>query len=176
MTADGPQVETGYDRAAPDVSVVFSTKNRADQLKDCLDYVDRLNSPRPWELVVVDNGSTDQTACVLSEYKARAPFPVRILYEGRAGKARAMNQALRASRGEIIALIDDDCYVAPDHIDRVLETFKDPRIGFAGGRVELFDPTDYPLTIRTSTEPDLLAPRISHPGRSGMSNSRRADR
>ena len=70
-----------------------------------------------------------------------------------------MNQGLRVARGDIIALIDDDCYVEPDYIDRVLEIFKDPRIGFAGGRVELFDPTDFPMTIKTSTERELLPPR-----------------
>ena len=57
-----------------------------------------------------------------------------------------------------MGLIDDDCYVAQDYIDRVREIFDDPRIGFAGGRVDLFDPTDCALTIRTSTEREFLPP------------------
>jgi glycosyltransferase involved in cell wall biosynthesis len=144
---------------SPAVSLLFCTRNRAGQLKTCLEHISRLHSLRTWELVVVDNGSTDETGRILSEYAAMVPFPTAILYEGRAGKSRGLNQGLRVARGEIIALIDDDCYVAPDHIDRVLDVFADPRIGFAGGRVELFDPTDFPMTIKTSTERELLPPR-----------------
>jgi glycosyltransferase involved in cell wall biosynthesis len=141
------------------VSLLFCTRNRAEQLKSCLEHIARLISSCSWELVIVDNGSTDDTGRILSEYAAITPFPTVILYEGRAGKSRGLNQGLRVARGEIIALIDDDCYVEPDYIDRVLEIFEDPRIGFAGGRVELFDPTDFPMTIKTSTERELLPPR-----------------
>jgi glycosyltransferase involved in cell wall biosynthesis len=144
---------------SPVVSLLLCTRNRADQLKDCLKYIARQNPICSWELVVVDNGSTDDTGRILSEYAAEVPFPTTILYEGRAGKSRGLNQALRVTRGDIIALIDDDCYVASDYIDRVREIFDDPRIGFAGGRVDLFDPADYPITITTSTEPEFLPPR-----------------
>jgi glycosyltransferase involved in cell wall biosynthesis len=144
---------------SPVVSLLLCTRNRAEQLKDCLEYIARLNPECSWELVVVDNGSTDDTGRILSEYAGKVPFPTTTLYEGRAGKSRGLNQALPVTRGDIIALIDDDCYVAPDYIDRVRESFDDPRVGFAGGRVELFDPTDCPLTIRTSTEPEFLPPR-----------------
>jgi glycosyltransferase involved in cell wall biosynthesis len=141
------------------VSLILCTRNRAEQLKDCLEFIARENSSCPWELVVVNNGSTDETGSVLEAFAARVPFPAKVLHEGRPGKSRGLNEALRQSRGDIITLIDDDCYVAPDHIDRVLDAFSDPRIGFAGGRVELFDPTDYPMTIKTSTERELLPPR-----------------
>lgn len=143
------------------VSLLFCTRNRAEHLKNCLDYIARQNSSCSWELVVVDNGSSDGTGRILSEYAAKVQFPTNILYEGRKGKSRGLNQGLRVCRGDIIALIDDDCYVAPDYIDRVREIFHDPRIGFAGGRVDLFDPTDYPITITTSTstQPEFLAPR-----------------
>ena len=111
------------------------------------------------ELVVVDNGSTDRTGEILKEYATKAPFPTKVLYQAPPGKSRGLNQALQVTRGEIIALIDDDCYVAPDYIDRVHETFADPRIGFAGGRIDLFDPTDYPTTIKTSEQWELIKPR-----------------
>ncbi len=140
------------------VSLLFCTRNRAEQLKPCLDHVARLQTSHSWELIVVDNGSTDGNGQVLSQFKSEASFPMTVLYEGRPGKSRGLNQALPLLRGSIVALIDDDCYVAPDYIDRILEIFEDPRIGFAGGRVELFDPTDIPLTIQTSTEPAYLPP------------------
>jgi glycosyltransferase involved in cell wall biosynthesis len=143
---------------SPAVSLVLCTRNRAEQLKTCLEYVARQDPSCSWDLVVVDNGSTDDTGKVLSEYAAKVSFPTQILYEGRPGKSRGLNHALRVARGDIIAFIDDDCYVASDYIDRVREIFEDPKIGFAGGRVDLFDPTDYPMSIWTSTEPVLLAP------------------
>ena len=144
---------------SPAVSLLFCTRNRAEQLKSCLEYVARLNSSCSWELVVVDNGSIDDTGRVLSDYAATVPFSTTIVYEGKPGKSRGLNRGLRVTRGEIVALIDDDCYVAPDYIDRVREIFDDPRIGFAGGRVELFDPADYPISITTSTVLEFLAPR-----------------
>ena len=149
----------GVDTDSPAVSLLLCTRNRAEQLKYCLEYISRLESSCSWELVVVDNGSTDDTSRVLVEYAAKVPFPVTILYEGRPGQRLGLNQALRVARGDIIALTDDDCYVAPDYVDRVREIFDDPRIGFAGGRVDLFDPTDYPITIATSTEQEYLPPR-----------------
>ena len=144
---------------SPAVSLLFCTRNRAEHLTDCLEHIARQSPSCSWELVVVDNGSADDTARVLSEYAAKVPFPARILYEGRPGKSRGLNLALRVTRGDIIALIDDDCYIPPDYIDRVREVFADPRIGYAGGRVELFDPTDFPMTIQPSTIRQLLPPR-----------------
>jgi glycosyltransferase involved in cell wall biosynthesis len=153
------RLKASWHMDSPAVSLLFCTRNRAEHLKACLEYIAHQNPSCSWELVIVDNGSTDDTAKVLSEYAAKVPFRTKILYEGRPGKSRGLNLALHVTRGDIIALIDDDCYVAPDYIDRVREVFADPRIGFAGGRVELFDPTDFPMTIQTSIKRELLPPR-----------------
>lgn len=141
------------------VSLVVCTRNRARQLSDCLGHLAGVNSSSPWELVIIDNGSSDETRRILFEFSANVTFPVKLLYEQKPGKSRGLNRAIAASAGEIIAFIDDDCYVTPDYIDRVLEVFADSKIGFAGGRVELWDPADYPMTIRTSSELELYPPR-----------------
>ncbi len=143
------------------VSLIFCTRNRAKQLLDCLAHIARLNCSSPWELVIVDNGSIDETSRIVSEFAAKVTFPVIILYEPKPGKSRGLNRAIAASSGKIIAFIDDDCYVLPDHIDRVLEAFSDPKIGFAGGRVELWDPSDYPMSIRDFSEFEFYPPRNS---------------
>ena len=80
---------------SPAVSLVLCTRNRAEQLKVCLEYVARQNPSCSWELVVVDNGSTDDTGKVLAEYAAKAPFPTQVLYEGRPGKSRGLNQIFK---------------------------------------------------------------------------------
>ncbi|HTV30244.1 MAG TPA: glycosyltransferase [Xanthobacteraceae bacterium] len=143
----------------PEVSLVISTRNRAEKLRSCLDYIARQQPSCAWELVVVDNGSTDGTRQVLDEFAARAAFPVAVLFKSKPGLGRAHNVGWRAARSDIIAITDDDCYIAADYIDRVRETFSDPKIGFAGGRVDLFDPTDIPMTIRTSDQRELFKPQ-----------------
>jgi glycosyltransferase involved in cell wall biosynthesis len=142
-----------------DISLVICTRNRARQLKDCLQYVARLKPSRSWELVVVDNGSSDETDAILAEYTSNVPFSTKLLQESVPGLSRARNTGCKAAHGEIIAFIDDDCYVAPDYIDKVWEAFSDAKVGFAGGRVDLFDPADYPITITTSDRRELMKPR-----------------
>ena len=141
------------------VSLVLCTRNRARQLSDCLGRIACLNSSSAWELVIVDNGSSDETRQILFEFAANVTFPVKVLYEPKPGKSRGLNKAIAASAGDIFAFIDDDCYVAPSHIDRVVEVFLDSKIGFAGGRVELWDPTDHPMSIRTSSDLEFYPPR-----------------
>ena len=138
------------------ISVIICTRNRAAQLARCLRHVDLIRTDTPWELIVVDNGSTDRTADVLGEFARRARFPVRIVSEPVAGLARARNAGLRAARGEILVFTDDDCYVRADFIDRHRELFDDPALGFAGGRILLHDPEDYPLTIIESEEEQIF--------------------
>jgi GT2 family glycosyltransferase len=91
-----------------DISVVFATRNRASALEETLEAMSRLdNDGRSIEFVVVDNGSTDDTARLLERYKER--LPLRVLWEPVAGKNRALNVALEAAPlGDIVAFTDDD--------------------------------------------------------------------
>ncbi|MGH7169204.1 MAG: glycosyltransferase family A protein, partial [Gemmataceae bacterium] len=146
----------------PQVSLVICTRNRVARLKRCLQYVAKQRPSCTWELVVVDNGSSDETRAVLTEYVAGVPFSARVVQEPAPGVGRAKNAGWAASRGEIIAFTDDDCYIAPDYIDRVWKAFcNNTEVGFAGGRVDLFDPMDFPLTINTSAELAFLKPRTN---------------
>jgi hypothetical protein len=64
-----------------------------------------------------------------------------------------LNRALRWAEGEVLALIDDDCRLDPEHINDLLRHDEaDTRFVLRGGRVELGDPTDLPFTINTSCE------------------------
>ena len=140
------------------ISVVICTRNRAQQLNTCLAYIAALNTSTSWELVVIDNGSSDRTPHVLRELARSVSFPVIILNEPVLGLGRARNRGWKAARGEIIAFTDDDCYVLPDFVDRALEVFSDPTIGYCGGRIKLYDMSDYPITINESTVPEFFPP------------------
>jgi glycosyltransferase involved in cell wall biosynthesis len=132
---------------APLVSIIIPTRNRVSRLARCLDHVSSIRSNKNWELIVVDNGSTDETPQFLERLAQGSPIAVQVVKEPVAGGMHTRNAGARVARGEILIFADDDCYVRPDIVDAYCKIFEDPGIGFAGGRILLHDPTDYPLTI-----------------------------
>jgi len=99
-----------------DLSVVICTHNRATKLTSVLEHLQSLVAPgdTSWEIVVVDNGSTDNTPAVIAAVAARAGVPVRYVYEGRPGSGAARNAGISESTGEIVAFTDDDIFPAVD--------------------------------------------------------------
>lgn len=140
------------------ISLVVTTRNRSARLAETLSHWADLESPDDgWQLVVVDNGSTDDTRSVLEAH--RKGLPVEILSEPKPGSGRGRNAGWRAASGEIVAFTDDDCYPAPDFLQAVLRAFdEDASLGFVGGRVLLHDPADYPITIQTSEKHRRFVP------------------
>lgn len=134
------------------VSLIICTRNRAEQLSACLAAVSGIRCAQPWETVIVDNGSRDETEAVVTRFFNRNAVRGRYAREPESGLSRARNTGVNASSGDIVAFTDDDCYPAPDLLDRICEIFADPRIGFMGGRILLHDPGDYPLTVNESME------------------------
>jgi hypothetical protein len=146
----------GAVREPPRLALVVCTRDRAERLPACLAAIAAMRPALAWELVLVDNGSRDETPRLLDELAAGAPFPVTVVREERPGLARARNAGVAASRAPLLAFIDDDCYPAPDLLDRWAEVFADARIGFAAGRILLHDPDDFPVTVRTDDEPQPI--------------------
>lgn len=141
------------DEPAPAITLAICSFNGAKRLPACLEAVAALRCSRPWEVVLVDNGSTDLTGAIMRDFAARAPVPVRLVHEARKGLGAARAAALAAARGDFVACTDDDCYVDPGFLEAALEAFEDPRVGYISGRILLFDPDDAPITIQTATEP-----------------------
>src|SRR6476620_3461967 len=96
-----------------DVSVLFTTHNRGHCVGRTLDAFATLQTPPglTWELLVVDNGSTDATPRVLRSYVSR--LPLRPIEEPQPGKSRALNRALSLARGAILVFTDDDVVPVP---------------------------------------------------------------
>jgi glycosyltransferase involved in cell wall biosynthesis len=140
------------------ISLIICTRNRCQSLALCLEHVRRLQMPPGGEVIVVDNGSTDGTAEVLRRFAGVACFPVSVIYEPVPGLGGARNAGLAWARGRVIAFTDDDCYVRPDFLLQVLDVFQDPHLGYAGGRILLFDPTDDVITTKPDAEGFALAP------------------
>lgn len=121
---------------APQLSLVVCTRNRAQRLPRTLDAIERIETERSWELVVVDNASTDGTADVVRQASASSRVGVRLVSEPHAGVSRARNAGWHAAVGEIVTYVDDDCYPTANFVDRVLARFDaDPELGYLGGAV-----------------------------------------
>lgn len=130
-----------------DVSLIICTRDRCCQLAPCLEAVRRISFERPWELIIVDNGSTDDTAAVVQEFIDSPSIQAVYLFEPKPGKSTGLNTALRVAQGQILAFTDDDCYPAPDFLSRVWSAFDDPSVGYIGGRIIMHDPEDHPIKI-----------------------------
>jgi glycosyltransferase involved in cell wall biosynthesis len=136
-----------------DVSLIICTRDRCHQLARCLESVRRITFDRPWELIIVDNASTDETAAVVREFSKTTNVRTIYLFEPRQGKSKGLNTALEIATGQILAFTDDDCYPAPEFLSQVWSVFDDPLVGYIGGRVMLHDPADYPISINESVTP-----------------------
>jgi GT2 family glycosyltransferase len=142
-----------------DVSLIICTRNRHQQLARCLEALRCIVFDRQWQLIIVDNGSTDQTAAVVGEFSKTANQQTIYLYEAALGKSNALNAALKAACGQILAFTDDDCYPAPDFLNNIWAAFDDPSVGYIGGRILLHDPADFPITIDESITPRTFPAR-----------------
>jgi glycosyltransferase involved in cell wall biosynthesis len=136
-----------------EVSLIIATRNRSALLAQSLRSLLALPARPSWELIVVDNGSTDDTQSVLDDFGCEFAQPLRRVFESRRGLGNAHNAGWRAARGQLIAFSDDDCYPATDYLAEVVNCFSEkPCVGFVGGRVLLHDENDYRISIRESTD------------------------
>ena len=110
----------------PRISVVVCSYNGARTIQDCLEGLLRLDYPN-YEVIVVDDGSTDATA----ETARRYPF--RVISTENFGLSSARNTGLRAATGEIVAFIDDDAYPTPEWLKYLATTFMTTNHAAVGG-------------------------------------------
>lgn len=155
------------DAATVDVSVVITTRNRADLLKASLDTLGSMDSPSfAWELLVVDNGSNDHTRNVLEQAKTK--LPLEILTVARAGKTRAQNVAVAHARGKLVAFTDDDVVFDPAWLNELASAAERwPDASVFGGQIEIALPSRVPEWLQSSEMRPLLerlcaryAPRV----------------
>lgn len=113
------------------ISVLVCTHNRAEDLRVVLASLARQEGVDfPWELVVVDNNSSDQTRSVVESFSAR------YLFEPKQGKSNALNTGVMACRGTLIAMTDDDVEVDAGWLAAYRQALdRQPEASFYGGRV-----------------------------------------
>jgi len=131
-----PMTEAASSRGF-DVSVVMSTWNRADVLARALtSLLQQRAAGVRYEVVVVDNNSTDSTRAVVESFLARGSPSLRYLFEARQGASHGRNTGILVARAPIIAFTDDDVTVAPDWIATLKRLLDEhPEVECVGGRV-----------------------------------------
>jgi glycosyltransferase involved in cell wall biosynthesis len=132
-------------------SVVIATYNRAADLRETLGSLAGLRPDGGWEVIVVDNNSTDDTPLVIAESARKGRFPVVSLHEPQQGKSFALNLGLSHANGDVLALTDDDVVPSPEWLNRIVEDFRERDITFVSGKV-------LPRWSRRPP-PELLTPR-----------------
>ena len=121
----------------PHISVVICTRNRCDQVKKVLESAAKLNIAKGlvWELILVDNGSTDATQSVAASFKHL--LPIRVVVEAQAGLSNARNRGLLEARGDYICWTDDDVTLDVNWLNAYAQAFKDfPEASVFGGRID----------------------------------------
>ena len=119
----------------PEISIVVPVFNSEATIAQCIESLLALDYPKDkYEIVVVDNASTDGTAKILDNY------PVRVLPENRRGACCARNTGWRAAAYDLIAFTDSDCRVEKNWLSSIAPHFQDPMVGASGGPLDSAKP------------------------------------
>jgi glycosyltransferase involved in cell wall biosynthesis len=122
----------------PLVSVVIPVFNLEGYLNEAVDSV-LSQTCREFEIVLVDDGSTDHSRDIIYNYQERFPEFVRAVFRDHRGAAAARNEGITASRGDWIAFLDGDDVWKPDKLERQLsESGRDPRVNFIYSAAEIY--------------------------------------
>jgi GT2 family glycosyltransferase len=116
-------------------SIVIATYNRAADLRETLASLAEIRTPHPWEVIVVDNNSPDDTRQVVEHAATTFPVALRYVFEREQGRSPALNAGIALASGEIVLTTDDDVRVEPDWLDRAVEGLERLGCDYVGGRV-----------------------------------------
>lgn len=154
----------------PDISVIVCTFNRADLLRDALtSLLEQTHPPDAYEMLVVNNASTDHTAPVVRDLAAAHPdHTLRLVDEARQGLGYARNTGWRAARADLVAYLDDDAVAPREWVAQLVATFRtvEPTPLGIGGPVDVRYARAKPAWFKDSyeiitwgDEPRWLKPR-----------------
>ncbi|MBD2872148.1 glycosyltransferase [Paenibacillus arenilitoris] len=118
-------------------TVAICTHNRAEDVREALLSLLQQSFTDAYEVIVVDNRSTDNTRQVVQEVNQMTSIPIIYVYEERLGLSVARNRAIREAKGDYILFLDDDAAACKNWIEGIVSVFEsDPRIGCVGGKID----------------------------------------
>lgn len=135
-----PHAAAAYD-SAPFMTVVIPAYNEGAMVEKCIDSVVAARYPRErLQIVVVDDGSTDQTWTHIQRAAARdADLVIAIRLPHNQGKRAALAVGFRNARGAILVTIDSDSVIEPEALLAMAGPFRDPRVGAVAGKVAAYN-------------------------------------
>jgi GT2 family glycosyltransferase len=133
---------------------VLPCRNGAGTLPAALDALARQSWDGPWELVVSDNGSTDDSVAIVERYRDRFPSVRIVDSSDRPGLGHALNAGIAAARGESVVFVNDDDEVAENWLAAMADALD--RSELVAGRLE-FDKLNEPWTIDVRGRPQAEA-------------------
>lgn len=129
----------------PKVSVVIPTYNREDLLPETIESV-LAQTYKDFEIIVIDDGSTDNTREVISK------FPIRYFYQENQGVSAALNNGAVLAQGEYVAFLGSDDIWLKDILEREVEVLdKNPDVGFVYSQMYLMDGDGTAFRVKEST-------------------------
>jgi glycosyltransferase involved in cell wall biosynthesis len=134
------------------ITVILCTHNRCRILAKALESVaaSKLPDSVTWEVLVVDNNSSDQTREVVEDISRRHPGRFRYVFEPEPGKSHALNTGIHESRGGVLAFMDDDVTVEPKWLQNLTASLHSGEWAGAGGRTLLSESVSLPRWLALS--------------------------
>lgn len=121
------------------ISASVITRNRCQSLARCIGSIFKQEFSEPYEIIIIDDNSTDDTERVVASLKSQAPPNVSLTYirhEEHGGLCAGRNAAIRFSSAEVVAFTDDDCIARPDWLNTLARYHqKYPGVAAVGGHV-----------------------------------------
>ena len=149
----------------PDVSIsiVIPCRNEAENLPLLLDEIEAAMAGRAFEVIVVNDGSTDGTAAVLAAQAAKRAFPLRqIKHEKSAGQSLSLRSGAWAARGEIVATIDGDGQNDPQYIPVLIDALRQAGSGVGAAQGQRLKRRDSPAKRLSSRFANWLRNAVLH--------------
>lgn len=131
-------------------SIIVCTRNRASKLRGALESLAHIDYPvDKWELILVDNGSTDNTSLIFHTYDF-GKIKTAYVFEKKTGLSNARNAGIRIATGKYIVFTDDDCYVNQDLLKSYADEIAENNYAFLGGQVVRHTPETKFVSIQES--------------------------
>jgi len=124
---------------APPVSVLIAAYNEAKVIRDTLRAVVNTEYAGPMEIIVVDDGSQDETAAIVAAM-AEGDSRIRLIRQSNRGKAVALRTGLNAAQCAIVVTLDADTQFTPQTIGHLVQPFTDPTVAAVSGRARVGNP------------------------------------
>src|SRR3989344_3241313 len=116
------------------VSIIVPTYNRAKMLEKAILSLDKLDYPKnKYELIIINDGSTDNTEQIVKNVKNKISCKLKYFYQQNKKLSAARNLAIKNSNKEIIVSVDDDMLFPSDWLKKLLKPFQNDSIGVVGG-------------------------------------------